>query len=84
MAQGVPMNYGTCQGGPWNNKQLAHPEAAYRVVIIGGRAIAGAQGDPIPLALKPAEPARIGYYRFSDEGRWIWHSPPPAAASSPA
>ena len=60
---GVPINYGLCEGGPWDAKHLADAQAVYRVHI-----------DPETKKPIPGAQAgtKGGEYRF--EGKtWIWH-----------
>ena len=66
MAQGIPMNYGTCEGGPWNKKQMAHPETLYRVAVDTDtrRAMPAFQASPHANV-------KFGCYRFYG-GKWVW------------
>lgn len=69
------MNYGPCDGGPWDGKKLAHPETVCDVAFeVWSRKItAGVQrGTP---------GYEHGEYTWS-EGKWHWTSP--AAVSSRA
>jgi hypothetical protein len=74
MAQGAPIMYGRCDGGPWHMKDLAHHEPVYVVPI-------EAHSKKIVVAVRPGTPGyTFGQYDFS-EGKWHWK--PPVAASSP-
>ena len=76
MAQGVPINYGPCLGGPWNRKNLAHHEPVYVVPI-------EAHSKKIVVAVRPGTKGyTFGEYRFAD-GSWSWVSPETCAQLVP-
>lgn len=62
------MNYGICDGGPFDGRPLAHPEARYLVAIelFGRRVRVG--------AMPTATDCEFGVYRFKD-GEWTWEPP---------
>lgn len=76
MAQGVPINYGPCEGGPWHYKNMAHATLSYDVVVDS------ATKKPIPGAQKGAPGGTfVGEYRFDPlqgavpaggNGKWVW------------
>lgn len=64
---GVPvLHYGTCEGGPWNGKQMAHATDIFRVAV-----------DKHTKKAVPAVQTGLEYeagrYRFED-GRWRWEA----------
>lgn len=68
MAQGVPMNYGRCDGGPWHAKDMAHAEPEYMVAIdtITKKTIPGMQRSKDPLI-------NFGFYQFHELTQvWRW------------
>lgn len=75
MAQGVPIMYGECDGGPWNAKHLAHHEAVYVVPV-------EKHSRKIVVAVRPGTPGyEFGEYRF-EAGTWQWTSPASKSARS--
>lgn len=63
---GIPMKYGRCQGGPFNAKDMAHPEPVYRVALdqLMRKTYPGMQSSSDP-------DIKFGEYHF--EGKvWIW------------
>lgn len=71
MAQGVPMNYGTCDGGPWNGKHLAHHEPVFVVPI--ERAT-----RRVVVAVQPGTKGYLfGQYAYQG---MAWHWSPPDSA----
>jgi hypothetical protein len=62
------MNYGPCDGGPWDGKKLAHPEAVCDVPIeVWSRRItAGVQ--------RGAPGYEFGEYHWGGKA-WIWTPP---------
>ena len=62
----MPMNYGPCQGGPFNNKRLADHRGVFRIAI-------DEQTRKAVLALQASDKPwiRFGEYHFKD-GVWIW------------
>ena len=66
---GIPMLYGDCRGGPWKNKQFAHPEPVIPVVI--DRAGKGWW----PETDAPANTEKRGQYRWNEAERaWDWNA----------
>jgi hypothetical protein len=64
---GVPMNYGPCDGGPWDKKHLAHPEELYIVPF-------ETHSRKIHVGVRPGKPGyEFGEYRF-EAGTWHWTS----------
>jgi hypothetical protein len=61
------MNYGRCQGGPYDGRQIAHPESVMRVAI-----------DKVTKRVDPAVIAGSGFefgaYRW-DGKLWQWSKP---------
>jgi hypothetical protein len=68
MAQGVPIMYGVCDGGPWHAKHLAHHEPVY----IGPMET---HSKKIVVAVQPGTKGFMyGEYHFAD-GKWSWVPP---------
>lgn len=66
---GVPINYGICHGGPYNNKHLADHREVFHVAI--DKAMRRAN----PGMIASADPNVVfGAYRFA-EGIWNWQPP---------
>ena len=62
---GVPMNYGLCQGGPWDKKNLAHHEPVYLVP----RDI---HSKKIVIGVRPGTKGyTFGQYLWKDKV-WLW------------
>lgn len=69
MAQGVPILYGECVGGPWNKKHLAHHETPRFVPI-------DEFSKKIHVGVVPGTAGyKFGKYDW-DGKAWHW-SPPP-------
>lgn len=64
---GVPIYYGTCEGGPFNRRQMAHATTTYTVAI-----------DRLSKKAAPAVIAGndydFGEYQW-DGKAWIWQEP---------
>jgi len=75
---GIPMNYGLCKGGPWNNKHLAHGEPTYLV------AIDRHSKKPMIGVLQTSatqESFTFGTYRWAPFSKeWIWFKAPDEAS----
>lgn len=68
MAQGVPIMYGECDGGPWHKKHLAHHEPVLFVPF-------EKYSKKIVCAVRPGTPGYdFGEYRF-ESPRWTWVDP---------
>ena len=74
MAQGVPIMFGRCDGGPWHERDLAHHEPVYDVPI--ERA-----SKKVHVAMRRGKPGYdFGEYRWDGK---VWaYSPPPVPAKS--
>ena len=74
---GVPMHYGTCEGGPFNNKQMAHAEPVYCVAIDEAlrKAHPGMQSSRDPAI-------KFGEYQF-DGKAWQWTAAASFATGAP-
>jgi hypothetical protein len=70
---GVPIMYGTCEGGPWDKKQLAHHEPSYPVAR-------EEHSRKVVVGIRPGTKGyEFGEYTWKD-GTWHWTSA--AAVSS--
>lgn len=68
MAQGMPINYGRCEDGPWHKRHLAHHEPVYVVPI-------EKHSKKVVVAVRPGTAGyTFGEYRFESQ-RWTWVSP---------
>ena len=68
MAQGVPILYGRCDGGPWHMKHLAHHEPVYVVPV-------EQFSKKVMVAVRPGTAGyTFGEYRWNGKG-WAWQSP---------
>ena len=68
MAQGVPILYGRCDGGPWHMKHLAHHESVYVVPI-------EQFSKKVVVAVRPGTAGyTFGEYRF-ESPRWVYVDP---------
>jgi hypothetical protein len=68
MAQGVPILYGRCDGGPWHMKHLAHHEAVYVVPI-------EQFSKKVVVGVRPGTAGySFGEYRF-ESPHWIYVTP---------
>jgi len=66
MTQGI--NYGRCEGGPWNQKHLAHHGATFVVPF-------EKHSKKIHVAISPGTKGyTFGQYEFL-EGKWHWKPP---------
>jgi hypothetical protein len=62
------MNFGACDGGPWDKKHLAHHEPVYVVPF-------EKHSKKVIVAVQPGTKGYIfGEYRY-ESGRWSWVSP---------
>lgn len=69
---GIPMLYGTCRGGPWNNKQMAHAESPHQVWIDPQTKKAWS-GQIAPTADRSG---KRGLYVWHPEDKaWDWKAP---------
>jgi hypothetical protein len=68
VAQGVPIMYGRCDGGPWHARDLAHHTPVYVVPI-------EAFSKKVVVAVVPGTAGyTFGEYRF-ESPLWVWVSP---------
>lgn len=63
---GVPMLYGTCEGGPFHAKQMAHANPSYRVAI-------DKYSKKVAPVVQAGEEYLFGEYRW-DGRAWIWQA----------
>lgn len=63
---GIPMNYGRCEGGPYNAKDMAHPTPTFRVAI-------DRHSKKATPAVQAGEAYDFGEYRFEGKA-WIWQA----------
>ena len=57
------VRYGTCVGGPWNRKQMAHHVDTFEVFVDPDTK------NPIPGAVSVH---KSGEYRWTEGGDWLW------------
>jgi hypothetical protein len=63
---GVPIYCGTCEGGPWKGRQMAHAVKTYRVAI-DRHTKKAAPG----IVAGPESEYKFGEYRW-DGAMWVW------------
>lgn len=76
---GVPIHYGSCQGGPFAGRDMAHATESYRVAI-------DRHSKKVVVAVQAGEYYDFGVYRWDGKDQWIWNpeAKSRAVGSSPA
>lgn len=67
---GIPMNYGTCEGGPFHGKQMAHHEPSMKVAI-------EKRSKKVAPAVVAGDDYNFGDYTW-DGSVWVWSMIPSA------
>lgn len=67
---GVPMNYGTCEGGPFHKRQMAHHEPSMPLAIDKHTK----KAHPCLRTTSTDPNYEFGEYRW-DGKRWLWTPP---------
>lgn len=67
---GVPIHYGTCEGGPFHGKQMAHATETHRVAI-------DIHSQKVAVGIVAGAEYNFGDYTW-DGGAWVWEMIPSA------
>lgn len=77
MAQGVPIMFGLCDGGPWHKRHLAHHDPVYIVPI-------EQFSKKVVVGVRPGTKGyTFGEYRF-ESPHWIYVTPETCAQQKAA